>query len=107
VEATAAASPAPQADLLREQTPPILRPVEATASRKRWYWLAAVVFVLLIGTGVLVLSSLGTRTPAGVVPAAAPPEVAAPSRPKPAVKEAKIKKPAAGAVPSAPAQPPD
>jgi len=106
VEATASASPAPQADLLRAQAPPIPRPVEAPASRKHWYWLAAVVLALLIGAGLL-LSNLGTRAPADVVPAAAPPEVAAPSKPKPAVKEAKIKKPAAGAVPSAPARPPD
>jgi large subunit ribosomal protein L21 len=106
---TTVASPAQQAELPRTRIPPTPQPgdVEAPASRKRWYWLAAAVVALLIGTGILLLSNLGTRAPANVVPVAAQPEVAAPSQPKPAVTEAKIKRPAAGGVPSAPVQPPD
>jgi large subunit ribosomal protein L21 len=105
VETTPSATPARPADLPRAQTPPLPQPVEAPAFRKHWYWLAAVILALVIGAGWLLLSNLRPRA-TDVAPVPAQPE-AAPSAPKPAVKEVTIKKPAAGAVPSAPVQPPD
>src|SRR5712691_384139 len=74
---------------------------------KRWYWLVAVAVALLLGTGWVLFRDLGRRAPQDAVPAAAQPKEAPPPKAKKPVQEVKIKKPTAGAAPSAPVQPPD
>src|SRR6266581_1842371 len=74
---------------------------------KRWYWLVAVAVALLLGTGWVLFRDLGRRAPQDAVPAVAQPKEASPPKAKKPVQEVKIKKPTAGAAPSAPVQPPD
>ncbi len=74
---------------------------------KRWYWLVAVAVALLLGTGWVLFRDLGRRAPQDAVPAVAQPKEAPPPKAKKPVQEVKIKKPTAGAAPSAPVQPPD
>ena len=77
------------------------------AYNKRRYWLIAVVVALLLGTAWVLFRDLGRRAPQDAVPAAAQPKEAPPPKAKKSVQEVKIKKPTAGAAPSAPVQPPD
>ncbi len=74
---------------------------------KRRYWLIAVVVALLLGTAWVLFRDLGRRAPQDAVPAVAQPKEAQPPKAKKPVQEVKIKKPTAGAAPSAPVQPPD
>jgi len=77
------------------------------AYNKRRYWLIAVVVALLLGTAWVLFRDLGRRAPQDAVPAVAQPKEAQPPKAKKPVQEVKIKKPTAGAAPSAPVQPPD
>src|SRR5713226_5973695 len=74
---------------------------------KRWYWLVVVAVALLLGTAWVLLRDLGQREPQDGVPTVAQPKEAPPPKAKQPVQEVKIKKPTAGAAPSAPVQPPD
>lgn len=81
---------------------------QARAYDKRWYWLVAVAVALLLGTAWVLLRDPGRRAPQDAVPAVAQPkEAPPPPKAKQRVQEVKIKKPTAGAAPSAPVQPPD
>jgi len=94
----------------RTHTPAIPQP-EADQTRtytKRWYWLVAAAVALLLGAGWVLLRDLGRRAPQDAVPAVAQPkEAPPPPKARKPVQEVKIKKPTAGAAPSAPVQPPD
>src|SRR5712692_9942943 len=74
---------------------------------KRWYWLVVVAVALLLGAGWVLFRDLDRRAPQDAVPAVAQPKEAPPPKAKQRVQEVKIKKPTAGAAPSAPVQPPD
>ena len=89
--------------------PPIPQPQAGQTRKydKRWYWLVAAVVALLLGTGWVLFRDLGRRAPQDAVPAVAQPKEASPPKAKKPVQEVKIKKPTAGAAPSAPVQPPD
>ena len=93
----------------RTHTPAIPQPQadQPHTDNKRWYWLVAVVVALLLGTAWVLFRDLGRRAPQDAVPAVAQPKEAQPPKAKQPVQEIKIKKPTAGAAPSAPIQPPD
>src|SRR5712692_11924024 len=80
---------------------------QARTYNKRWYWLVAVAVALLLGTAWVLFRDPGRRAPQDAVPAAVQPKEAPPPKAKQRVPEVKIKKPTAGAAPSAPVQPPD
>ncbi len=90
-------------------TPAIPQPPadQTHTSNKRWYWLIAVAVALLLGAAWVLFRDLGRPPPQDAVPAAAQPKEAPPPKAKKSVQEVKIKKPTAGAAPSAPVQPPD
>ena len=90
-------------------TPAIPQPPadQTHTSNKRWYWLIAVAVALLLGAAWVLFRDLGRPAPQDAVPAAAQPKEAPPPKAKKPVQEVKIKKPTAGAAPSAPVQPPD
>src|SRR6266700_1111963 len=98
-----------EAEFLPPHAPAIPQPQAGQTRKydKRWYWLVAVAVALLLGTGWVLFRDLGRRAPQDAVPAAAQPKEAPPPKAKKPVQEVKIKKPTAGAAPSAPVQPPD
>jgi len=107
---TAPAPPMRETEPPRTHTPAMPQPQagQARTYDKRWYWLVAVAVALLLGTGWLLFRDPGRRAPQDAVPAVAQPkEAPPPPKAKQRVQEVKIKKPTAGAAPSAPVQPPD
>ena len=103
-------APAPtmqETEPLHAPTIPQPTPDRAHTSNKRWYWLIVVAVALLLGAGWVLLRDRGRPAPQDAVPAVAQPKEASPPKAKKPVQEVKIKKPAAGATPSAPVQPPD
>jgi len=83
------------------------QPDQTHTHSKRRYWLVVVAVALLLGAVWVLFRDLGRRAPQNSVPAAAQPKEAPPPKAKQRVQEVKIKKPTAGAAPSAPVQPPD
>ena len=110
-EHTAPAPPTRETEPPLTHTPAIPQPPadQTHTDSKRRYWLVAVAIAvaLLLGTGWVLFRDLGRRAPQDAVPAAAQPKEAPPPKAKKPVQEVKIKKPTAGAAPSAPVQPPD
>ena len=108
-EHTAPAPPTRETEPPHAHAPPIPQPQAGQTRKydKRWYWLVAAAVALLLGTGWVLFRDLGRRAPQDAVPAAAQPKEAPPPKAKKPVQEVKIKKPTAGAAPSAPVQPPD
>lgn len=103
--------------LRKSEIPAIPLPAvsESPSRSKLWYWvLVALVVALLSGIVMFFVGDLGRRTPEEFVPVAVEPQEPQetpveprPSKAKRAVPDIKIKKPIAGAAPSAPVQPPD
>ena len=110
-EHTAPAPPTRETEPPLTHTPAIPQPPadQTHTDSKRRYWLVAVAIAvaLLLGTGWVLFRDLGRRAPQDAVPAVAQPKEAPPPKAKKPVQEVKIKKPTAGAAPSAPVQPPD
>ena len=91
---------------------PLSRETESRSRSNLRYWvLLALVVALLSGIVMFFFGDLGRRTPENTVPIAVEPQETPveprPSKAKRAVRDIKIKKPVAGAAPSAPVQPPD
>src|SRR6266571_3459106 len=107
-EHTAPAPPTRETEPPHTHTPAPQPQTDQTHTyNKRRYWLIAVVVALLLGTAWVLFRDLGRRAPQDAVPAVAQPKEAPPPKAKKPVQEVKIKKPTAGAAPSAPVQPPD
>ncbi len=104
---TAPAPPTRETELPQAPAIPQPQPGQTRTYDKRWYWLVAVSVALLLVTGWVLFRDLGRRAPQDAVPAVAQPKEAPPPKAKKPVQEVKIKKPTAGAAPSAPVQPPD